>query len=241
MPTGMAITFVPSRRRSGTITTVPGTASGARSVASGRSLWAMTTWSKPLPAIVARPASTAPLRPEARAPQHLGAVLVGPRRDLVVVARDERRELAGGRDDTSGQPAGQVGAGEAVEDHREPPLGRGERLDRHQDGRLHRAIVGAAPTRAATGGSPASAPVACGGRDGHDDGDDRRDDRGPRRVVPRRRHDRRHDRAVGRVAAAGLARRRRRPLALPGRRGRRAPGRAVRRARLRDPCADARR
>ena len=97
---------------------VSATASGAEVVASGRSLWAMTTWSKPLPAIVARPVSTAPLSPmpglhSTSAPcssAHVG--------DLVVVARDERRQLAGGGDDPPGQPAGQLGPGEAVEDHR---------------------------------------------------------------------------------------------------------------------------
>ena len=43
--------------------TVPARANVPRSCASGMSLWTITRWSKPLPAIVARPASTAPLRP----------------------------------------------------------------------------------------------------------------------------------------------------------------------------------
>ena len=38
-------------------------ANRSRSWASGRSLWAITRWSKPLPAIVIRPSSTAPFKP----------------------------------------------------------------------------------------------------------------------------------------------------------------------------------
>ena len=63
---------------------------------------------------------------EPRAPQHLGAVLVGPRRDLVVVAGDERRQLTGRGDDPPGEPAGEVGASEAVEHDGQAALGRGE-------------------------------------------------------------------------------------------------------------------
>ena len=60
---GRTSTLVPSRRRSGTMTTAPGRASVGNERGIGRSPWLMITSSKPFPEIVSTPESTAPLSP----------------------------------------------------------------------------------------------------------------------------------------------------------------------------------
>ena len=97
---------------------------------------------------------------EARAPQHLGAGAVGPRRHVVVVAGDERRQRPGGDDDAVGQPAGQLG-----------PLGAVEQPDRRPLAALNRftgmrtaspmLVLGTAPTlRGARSGRADERPIA---------------------------------------------------------------------------------
>ena len=89
---GRLSTLVPSRRRSGTSTIAARTRHGEAGRGSGRSPWATTTWSKPLPAIVATPWSTAPLRPRPGPHSTVGAARLGPRGDR---RRRRRRRTSG--------------------------------------------------------------------------------------------------------------------------------------------------
>ena len=110
MPTGRASTFVPSRRRSGTSVTVAGDGDGAEVVGERQVAVGDDDVVEAL-AGDRRPAGVdGAVEAEPRAPQHLGAGGVGPRRDVVVVAGDERRQRPRRGDDPVGEPAGQLGA-----------------------------------------------------------------------------------------------------------------------------------
>ena len=91
---GTPATLVPSSWRSGTSVTP---SKPARPVEvrrrAGRSAWATIAWSKPAAAArSATPASTAPLRPGPGLHSTVPPELLGPRRDLVVVAHDGDRQ-----------------------------------------------------------------------------------------------------------------------------------------------------
>jgi len=74
---------------------------------------------------------------ESRAPQHLGAVLVGPRRDLVVVTGDERRQFAGRGQHSGRRPPRQLLTFGVAEHRGQPTFGVGEGLHGNEHDGIH--------------------------------------------------------------------------------------------------------
>ena len=128
-------------RRSGTMTTAPGRASAGNDRGIGRSPWLMITSSKPFPAIVSTPASTAPLSPSPGPHSTVAPSDSAHFATRVVVARDERRQRTHSVDDAPRHPARERRAVDRRDRRRESGLGRVERLDRDQHRGFHAVTV----------------------------------------------------------------------------------------------------